>query len=200
MKNKLVTFGCSFTFGQGLSDCHVSPDQPGPIPSIYAWPAIVADSLTRGLDNQSKCGASNLEILHKILNYNFNNNDLVVVMWSMPNRDVIFKDQGTYSRLGVWKTDKLTKYWLKTHSEEDLAIRSWLYIHHATLYLKEKQIKHYNIFANLNWLGKYKPSFLNVGYLEIDMSSQLDKGLDGKHPGPKTHKMIADKLLTAIKK
>lgn len=199
MKNKLVTFGCSFTFGHGLSDCHVSPDWPSPTPSIYAWPSIVSNSLNNRLDNKSKCGASNLEILYKILNYNFNNNDLVVVMWSMPNRDVIFKDQSMIP-LGVWNTDTLTKDWINVHSEEDLAIRSWLYIHHASLYFKEKQIKHYNIFANLNFLKKHKPSFLNIDYLEIDMGEGVDRALDGEHPGPKTHKMIADQLLTAIKK
>lgn len=199
MKNKLVTFGCSFTFGHGLSDCHVSPDYPGPTPSIYAWPSIVSNSLNNRLDNISRCGASNLEILYKILNYNFNNNDLVVVMWSKPDRDLIFKDQSMIP-LGVWDTDTLTKDWLNVHSEEDLATRSWLYIHHASLYFKEKQIKHYNIFAHLHFLKKHKPSFLNIDYLEIEMGEGIDKALDGKHPGPKTHKMIADQLLTAIKK
>jgi hypothetical protein len=198
MQNKLVTFGCSFTYGHGLPDCHIPPNAPGPMPSSFAWPAIVANSLNKVLDNQSKCGASNLEILHKILNYNFNSNDLVVIMWSLPNRDVIFKDQSMIP-LGVWNTDTLTKDWINVHSEEDLAIRSWLYIHHASLYFKEKQIKHYNIFANLDFLKNYKPSFLNLDYLKIDMSERVDNGLDGKHPGLTTHKILADRFLNFIK-
>ena len=43
--NKLWAFGCSLTFGHGLSDCFDGPktNGAGPLPSIYSWPAVLAN-------------------------------------------------------------------------------------------------------------------------------------------------------------
>jgi len=66
---KIVTFGCSVTYGHGLPDCHIAPDMPGKSPSKLAWPSLVANQANVQLSNQGKCGASNLEILYNILKY-----------------------------------------------------------------------------------------------------------------------------------
>ena len=59
MHKRLITFGCSNTYGHGLPDCHVPPNEAGPNPSKVAWPQLLADR--RGLEcvNLGQPGGSN---------------------------------------------------------------------------------------------------------------------------------------------
>lgn len=203
---KLVTFGCSITYGHGLADCVVNKFEPGKVPSKYAWPQIVADHLGLSLDNQSRPGASNLEILHKILNYKFKETDYVVVMWTFSNRDYIFgnknlitqKQSGT--QVGSWQTGSLLDSWVAVHSESDLATRTWLNVHHANLFLKSMNIPVYNFFVSLKYLKKYKQSFVAVPYsnIKVEKLEEIDKALDNLHPGPKSHIAIAGKIIKVL--
>jgi hypothetical protein len=197
MQNRLVTFGCSFTFGHGLEDCFVPPSNPGLNPSQFAWPSLLSADLNLPLINMGKCGASNLEILYSLLEFQLTENDLVILMWSFPDRDLIFQENQKVS-LGVWENSPLIKQWARVHTKEDLAIRSWIYIHHASCYLKSRGIRHYNLFANYIYLKRFQPKFLNVDYLDYDMSKKLDHALDNLHPGPKTHRELANRLKTRI--
>jgi hypothetical protein len=197
MQNRLVTFGCSFTFGHGLEDCFVPPNNPGFDPSQFAWPALLSRDLGIPLENLGKCGASNLEILYRILKFDLKDNDIVLTMWSFPDRDLIFKENQEIS-IGVWDKSSFVKQWARVHTKEDLAIRSWIYMHHASSYLKSRGIRHYNLFANYIYLKRFQPDFLNIDYLDYDMSKKLDYALDGMHPGPKTHRELAERLKARI--
>jgi hypothetical protein len=194
MQTKLITFGCSYTYGHGLPDCFISHDKPGNVPSKYSWAALLANRLDLPLENISKCGASNLEILHNILNHEFNRNDLIIIMWSMPDRDTIF-DNGQLVPIGAWNDDELTKHWALTHPTEDLAIKSWFYIHHANIYLRSKGVTFYNISAHYSLIKDFKPAFFEIDMLPYDMSVLLDHALDGLHPGVNTHAQLANSIL-----
>ena len=195
MQNRLITFGCSFTFGHGLEDCFNPPVYPGKEPSKFAWPSLLADDLNLSLINTSRCGSSNLEILCKILEFDFLENDLIIIMWSFPDRDLLFQN-GTSSTISAWDDEK--KLWFKLHTIEDMGVRSWLYIHHAQTYLTQKNKKFYNIFANYQKLKDHKKDFLKVNYLPYDMSKKVDHALDNSHPGPITHRILADRLKELI--
>jgi lysophospholipase L1-like esterase len=204
---KLITFGCSITYGHGLPDCHVEPNHAGDKPSKQAWPNLLADYLSVLLKNQSKCGNSNLAILYDILTYKFSKGDIVVVMWSFNGRDLIFGEKNLLGiqkniPVGVWQDTPLANTWKATHSEADVATRAWLYIHHATLFLNSINIPVYNVFANYQELKKYKPKFFKLPFydIRIQSSSPIDLALDNRHPGIKTHKLIADRIQKIIKK
>ncbi len=197
MFKRLITLGCSFTFGHGLADCFVPPDSSGKLPSKLAWPSLLSTDLNLLLVNNSRPGASNLEILYNLLEFNILSTDLVIIMWSFPDRDLIFQNKDKIF-LGTWEKNDLVKYWALTHNTEDLAFRSWLYIHHASCYLSQKGIKFYNIFANYEKLREYKPDFLNIDYLPYDMSEKIDYSPDNMHPGPETHRLLADKLKVTL--
>jgi hypothetical protein len=197
MQNRLITFGCSFTYGHGLEDCFTPPDRPGNLPSRLAWPSLLSIDLNLQLTNLSKCGSSNLEILWKILEYKFLKDDLVIIMWSFADRDLIFQD-GTAISIGAWNDSAIVKHWSLVHTTEDLAIRSWLYMHHAQCYLSQENIKFYNIFANYHKLKDYKKQCLKINYLPHDMSKKIDYALDNSHPGPITHRILADCLRESI--
>lgn len=205
--DRLVTFGCSLTYGHGLEDCIVNGKDPGPNPSKQAWPAVVGEKLNLLVDNQGIPGASNLQILHTILNYKFNPTDLVIIMWSHTDRDFIFKEKGIINRkvtpvaVGIWQDTELAKNWILAHSEVDNAIKSWLHIHHANLYLQLKDIKTCNFFADNRILKKYKPDYinLNIADIEVDRIRRIyPLALDNSHPGKECHIEIANRILTNI--
>ena len=59
---RLVTFGCSLTYGHGLADCYLPNGREGPEPSIQAWPKLVSNKLRIEVDNRGIPGGSNKEI------------------------------------------------------------------------------------------------------------------------------------------
>ena len=66
---RLLAFGCSYTYGEGLEDCWSPLNKTfGPLPSKQAWPSILGKDLGREVHNFGICGASNKHIWHTILN------------------------------------------------------------------------------------------------------------------------------------
>ena len=63
MFNKLITFGCSNTFGVGLPDCWPNTE----FPSKLGWAQQLANGVSLPLTNLSRPGASNLGILNDII-------------------------------------------------------------------------------------------------------------------------------------
>lgn len=202
MQNRLITFGCSVTYGHALPDCFIPPTDPGPYPSSLAWPSLLSKKLDLKVKNTARCGSSNLEILYKILNFKFSKLDLVVIMWSYPDRDIIFGEKKLFKEqimkpVGQWQNSTLANHWKQAHSLEDLATRSWFYIHHANLYLDSLGVENYNFFVRYRLVKDYKPKYLNIsGYFKT--WPQIDYGLDGLHPGIKTHEYMAEKINTYI--
>jgi hypothetical protein len=185
---RLVIFGCSFTYGSGLPDC-VNWEAA---PSKHSWTQLVADKLGYTLDNQGCPGGSNLEILYKILNYKFITTDQVIIMWSLPMRDVKFKRLiGPFRQVGTWMTDSFAKKWMMSASEYDYEQRSWLYMHHAQVYLDSINVKHLHApsFPINN-----KPRFITINNLLNGAIVKCDTVPDG-HPGVESNKRTAERIL-----
>tara|TARA_B100001248_G_scaffold155090_1_gene116722 strand:+ start:45199 stop:45906 length:708 start_codon:yes stop_codon:yes gene_type:complete len=98
--DRLVAFGCSNTYGEGLPDCWIDENgnpsltkvgQHGPKPSKFAWPRLIADNLKRKCVNFAVPGASNKHILDIILHTKFVKGDIVVIMWSYFDRYCVFQ-------------------------------------------------------------------------------------------------------------
>ena len=75
---RLVVFGCSNTYGQGLLD-----------PKKQVWGALLANLLKREFVNNGKPGASNKYIAHAINEFVFEPDDLVIIAWSYLNRSCL---------------------------------------------------------------------------------------------------------------
>ena len=132
---RLVAFGCSHTYGVGLEDCWLDIGGPGDLPpSKLAWPQLMANFLNRKCINASKWGSSNREIWHRIINFNFEPDDLIVVQWTYPNRDCIIREDGGVEQLATWHDEDYVKRFLVlTHDTYDKAILANTYIHHANM-------------------------------------------------------------------
>jgi hypothetical protein len=188
---RLVTFGCSFTYGSGLPDCTHWYSSP----SKHSWSWIVANKLGYTLNNQGCPGGNNLEILYKILNFDFKDNDYVIIMWSLPMRDVRFsRFTKTLGQLGSWSRGSFGEKWLLSASEYDYNQRSWLYMNHAQLYLDSMNIKHLHFPS---FPIKNKPDFITINNLCDEGMVVCDYAPDG-HPGVESNKQTAERILEHI--
>lgn len=83
--NKIVASGCSFTFGEELTN-----------PAEQAWPVLVAKNFNAGVENLSWPGSGNEHIANQIIDYCSCNNisdTLFVVMWSHFSRQLFCRPE-----------------------------------------------------------------------------------------------------------
>jgi hypothetical protein len=193
---RLIAFGDSYTFGHYL-----------PSPAEQAWPAWLGEMLGCTVVNCAHPGASNIEILTEILNFEFKPADIVVVGWTFIERDLIYKKsfirklfkRQEHTPVSAWIDHEESKQWLSVHNDYDLAVRSGLYIHHAELYLNSLNLKHYHFFAQPSnnkmpeWI--HKPSCL-IDQFEF---TRVDVAEDNKHPGVRSHYLTALELYKHVK-
>lgn len=202
---RLVSFGCSITYGQGLPDCYVQNTSdptgfsPRIYPSKYAWPNILAQKLSLESDNKGIPGASNKEILLKVLDTKFNRDDIVILLWSYTQRSIIFENKDSKTRfLPFMPESNIKKEFYTLHTEHDLIFQSVLDIHHANMFLLNKDIKVYNFYFD-ELLSK--SPLVNILPKIVFMpltSMHIDNALDNMHPGLKSNEKIAEFLIEHI--
>jgi hypothetical protein len=196
---RLVTFGCSFTYGQGLPDCHIPPNLPGPKPSKFAWPQLLADKLNYECLNYGEFGFSNLAILDRILNFDFKHGDIICVLWTFKNRML---EYGVNKNTNYGRWDQS---WLKAQNKYDLILKNHIFMNHGYLYLKDAGLHSYHMDVDYYFNEIYNdllPKWTkNIELMDIDFS-KIEKipplGLDNLHPGIQFHKIVADKLFDKI--
>ena len=195
---RLVAFGCSNTFGQGLPDWK----RPNPNPSKYAWPQILANKLNLSCCNLAKSGSSNKEIWYNIVNTKFKKDDIVIILWSWYDRYCVLLNEKTLKQIH-WnqKTPQATCFLKHLHNEYDMLIDFYLRCNHVQSLLenKIKLVKHIkqktntHTSAKLNW---NKINFLDVSI--IDIMSDYPLALDNLHPGHEAHKRFATMIYNDI--
>jgi hypothetical protein len=200
---RLVTFGCSCTFGEALPDCIIT-DYNSAKPSKFAWPSVLAGMLRKECVNLSSPGSSNFKILDTILSTPLKKEDVVVVMWSYFGRDMLIDDKGRKFGFHSSDTNELVNAWASVHGLTDLMYRSWLYIHHAQLYLTSLGIDFYFLhvdndlkFKNLKpeWAQDVKLLDTYIG----KYAATAPKAADNRHPGEHAHALTAFSIFYNIK-
>jgi hypothetical protein len=198
MKKRLITFGCSFTYGQGLPDCLTGDEAP----SQYSWTYLLSKKLNRSLVNCGVPGGSNLQILNEILNFKFEKNDLVIVMWSLVDRDTIFlkrlfSTDNILIKVGYWTKNIIAKRYLERINLHDQKLKSWFYMHHADLYFKNKNIEYMHYPAIAGELLACKPTFIDIDKMYHEGVSWIDTTADN-HPGVESNKETAERIFKII--
>ena len=89
--NRLVTFGCSLTYGSSIRR------------SNDAWAQPTSNPKNLELINMGIPGASTKRIWWEILNFDFNKNDTVVVLWTHMDRWCILKSDNRMLN-GIYQT------------------------------------------------------------------------------------------------
>ncbi len=196
--SRLVTFGCSFTYGHGLPDCRYDGDSeeyndPKQVesPSKYAWPQVAADTLGVECVNMAKPGIGNKHILYRIVNFDFEPTDIVVVMWSYFDRHSVILNNGSVEDLSAWRisddnqestaepgytAQASNAYYVSPRlaSEMDSLFSNAIYINYADSFLKNLGV-HYvhtcirgygtlELRSTIRWFSenKYEKSFVDA--------------------------------------
>ena len=201
---RLLTFGCSYTFGHGLPDVHQNENNSKP--SIHAWPNLLANKLNYECYNYGKIGAGNYEILLSLLKTDFLPDDLVIVAFSYFMRydyfDIIDKQgnglQLKYNTLEFKQLllDRYTKnYPIKNYFD------NWLAIQNCSLFLEAKKIKNLCFLIFPKGAIEPRPNFLHIPSLVDDCSfKEVDSAMDKIHPGMESHKLQAELIYNKIVK
>jgi len=199
--SRLVTFGCSLTYGHGLPDCFDQPTNGAGIkPSVHAWPQILANKLNWDCKNCSIAGASNKLILKTILDFDFHpNKDFVIVQFSFANRWTIFRKDTWPIHLNAHNKEFFQ--WFKTTNDYDLYITSAMAIDCAFSHLKSIGCNF--IFScvddDLEEIKKYiKHAKLPIKSIN-EFYQDYPKALDTFHPGLECHTVYANYLFNSIK-
>ena len=209
--SRLVAFGCSTTYGHGLPDCTIGTGA-GPEPSQFAWPVKLAEKLGRTPVNMSKPGAGNTEILWKMFNFDFEPDDLCIVMWSYFTRSELFMYTDDPNGMRIRENRDNPRF----YQDEDIfldhnIIANLLTMDHGARYLNDLNIRSYA------YIGPYRVSSkdkivsgefyfktndrINIPNLDLSFCIRqcvVDQGLDIIHPGVKTHELIAETLYEKI--
>lgn len=203
--NRLLTFGCSNTFGHGLPDCwNKKTKKPGDSPSKYAWPKRLAKKLDLQCENLSRPGASNREIWWRVVNTDFERTDTVIILWTLLYRHCII-DSDNYlepRHLASWghhKESRVYSHLMKFSNDLDQEINSKQYMESTNFYLKSKNVsKIYNFgLKKQEWSTEFDWTSVEIkGYAGDvwtgDNQSYKDFALDHLHPGPISHRLLAD--------
>jgi len=207
---RLIAFGCSNTYGEHLPDNHSLPYNTHP--SKYAWPSVLAKKLGRESVNMGEGGASNKKICFNIHNFNFEEEDLVVILWTYHNRSCILHEDPErivrlihtdisqkHSPLPLGVPQKVTKLYYKLFENEyDSWYDQYCRVNLAKNYLDSLNIKNNSFLTSDYQQTNLKEPRWNTVYLEtLDMPSLClaDRALDDLHPGIKSHEAIAAKIL-----
>ena len=197
---RLITFGCSYTYGTGLPDCKnwMFDKLHNLKPSEMGWASLLADKLDLELINESFPGSSNTEIMYNVLKHKYKQDDVVVIMWTHYVRDMLFNSVHKYpffrDRLGPWAKTHKERLWAEYLSEKDYAMKSWFHIHHADLHLQKQGVKYIHYPATPKELNKYKLEYVDINNYYSDGFEYVDKADDELHPGVESNKILADKM------
>lgn len=209
MVGRIITFGCSYSYGKGLEDCYDSSSgNAGVSPSKFCYSALLEKDLNIRVENLSLPGASNILILDKILNYKFDPTvDFVLVQWSSPFRFTRFKivdDKFDDDQIGIWVDAEYSKSYFRVFEKYHMLLDSYRCIQHAELYLKSNNIPYFFFTFFSTSYEDILPNKLNIQWFKTPVKSLdhliVDKALNKKHPGKGSHKLVSHFLQTIIQK
>lgn len=201
--DRLVVFGCSHTYGYGLPD--MGPESTLPH-SNFAWPTVLSADLNLSLVNNAFPGWSNYKILHKILEFKFQPNDLVVVLWATIDRDMLLLNNGQEFHVGCWNNDEVTKTYYTIHSDVDMAVQTLTHVHHAECFLKTLGIKTKHFLYTNKFNKIVNQAKKNCGWFDTELIPAFISGIkkdmasDNLHYGVETHKQLSNYIKFHIKK
>lgn len=195
---RLIAFGDSMTYGVGLGDCWPDTSKP----SQHCWPEIISATLNRKCINKSVPGASNKRIWFSINRFKFRPDDLVLILWTYPDRTALIKHPFSITNLlpsqvgnSQGEVEIMARsYYENLYSFYDSDTMTKLFIRDATQQLKNLNINFYQMIAE----SRDKSMFEDIKYVPLFIGNyerNYAKALDGDHAGPSGHLAFAKDLM-----
>lgn len=204
--NRLVALGCSITFGFALDDTSKSYFYKAENPSKFSWPYKLAELMgIENVLNLSNPGCSNRDIWHQGINYETDQNDLVLALWTYHNRGTFFREFDLPVNLGIHKRHHGSKIFSKyLYSEYDRLLETAQCIDHLDYYFSKKSInfKFSSVFS-IDMLSQFAWSDFEKDYIYLDYDyiyKQNPKASDRIHPGSQAQDDIAHNFYKEILK
>jgi hypothetical protein len=201
LKDRLVAFGCSLTYGYGLPGCYnIRTEDQGIFPSKLAWPYLLAKLLDKKSTNLSDSGCSNKDIWNRVVNFKFKKNDTVIILWTYRYRNSVLKDKHTAHYIKPYdvENDIISKnYYEHIFEDYDATMMTRLFISQVNYFLKEKNINTYNLVidkVDTNLLTLSDNTIPHIPVYFKDFFNNYPKGVDGDHPGVEAHADFAKEI------
>ena len=199
INKRILAFGCSHTYGLGLSE-----DQS--TPSNKSWASLIAKKVRFPLYNFSKPGASNKYIWHTLMNTNIKEDDIVFVMWTYPHRTCVIEEldfDKKFKHMSINDTDTASKHYYKElYNDLDANIETWSRIDHANRYHQGKNIINTTCssFLNSGPQPHWSNTIIHCPALFNQTENMYPKAEDGVHAGEQAHQEFAGKFLHYLQK
>lgn len=199
---RLIAFGDSHTYGEELpgGSGHglagkFGYDEPSPV----AWPQLVANHLGCECINVAQPGYSNKEILTRVLKFQFQPMDRVVILWTHVSRDVIFEHNGNDVKVSANRLNEnpRVKYYYMAHGDYDMQVSAWLYMDHAAAHLQSQNID----FGMATYDAWNKQSCVGKNHININKTLQdlgTDFTQDKIHFGVQSHVSLSKQMISDL--
>lgn len=187
---RLIVFGPSSSYGIGLDN-----------KDTEVFGAILSQKLNRKFVNNSIPGASNKLICHSIVSFDYQEGDLVIILWAFNDRYTILKSETEFINImPSYTNEKSVNYYKNIHEDYDHTFMSKVYVNYGINYLVNKNIKNFSLFH-----GKTQKETLdNETHLIPLYYTDFDKGYprasDGVHLGIEGNKNLGNTLYKYITK
>ena len=203
---RVITHGCSFTYGEELAN-----------PTVSSWPALVAKALDADLLNLAQPAYSNDGIIEDLANLDIGMTDLVIIGWTSHMRMRLVDDRGWFTTIPNTRNivNRITRAnivnQILTNVDPTWMLTRWL----SQVILMQSHLESmkckwlmFNAFDNQRQFSKdlrpwteriKKSSFLgwpDEGFVE--WAHGLPKGPWG-HPLEQGHEKTAQKILAVLK-
>lgn len=180
-ESRLITYGCSFTFGTALDDKwdfekkevttawswrKGNETPPEDFPSKYAWPQVLANTLGIECINKGIPGISNKEIWDRILKdiNDFKKTDIVIILWTFFNRHCIILDADDHTRYRTVNIEKIFRGIRANKYSEMLGLGATRYVENF-FNEHDNKLDFYLRLNHINELLKDKVNLIHLGPL-----------------------------------
>lgn len=187
--SRLITFGCSHTFGDGMPDCTNPLSNGHARPSKLGWASILSELLGRKLLNKADPGASVKEVVYKLDQTLIKEEDIVIILWPSSDRYCQINSPSEYNKIIPTGDDDLTKnYYRHLHNTYDSYITNSLFIKYAQAYVKQKGaklIEHFVIDEDKTAYKEFKINnnrvpYYYYNYIGFPLTECLHLGQEGQ--------------------
>ena len=180
--SRLVTFGCSNTYGTAL-----------PNPGTQAWPSVLARMLGYECVNLAEPASSPRFAAFQIQRFDFESTDIAIISWPEPTRYCFVNTDDTVKHIGVWhhnKEKKWSSFYKELFSNRHAFFDFMLSHDYANMYFASKNILYLDYYSAYTYIDNAPEKYR----MEL-----LDYGSDNVHPGVESHKYFAEKIYKDIK-
>ncbi|SRR6056297_1594173 len=221
MNKRLVAFGCSHTFGVGLPDSEYCKKRDTSFkPSQLSWAGHVAKTMNRELVNKGWPGGSNKRIWHSIVNFDYHDDDLVIIQWSHFQRFVFFfpeleeKIHPNYRRINLHMVGKSifkdkclphdNIFYEHFYCPYDLQVDMLLRIQAAQDFFDKRNIRYYQIpflySSNWKWAKEHKWWYPknNIDLYFDEYRNEYPTALDNRHLGEQGQRQFGIDIVNEI--